>query len=104
MQMDSFLEDGSHEATIAVVRSLSVAIPLTTPSLRDYLLQKLVMLSGAPMPSAKLARRREKVDVICEAVRALDATGTFLIETHIYGDAPECFSPSIRKVINPSDP
>jgi hypothetical protein len=38
------------------------------------LLQKLVMLSGAPMPSAKLARRREKVDVICEAVRALDAT------------------------------
>ncbi len=38
MQMDSFLEDGSHEATIAVVRSLSVAIPLTTPSLRDYIL------------------------------------------------------------------
>ncbi len=38
MQMDSFLEDGSHEATIAVVRALSVAIPLTTPSLRDYIL------------------------------------------------------------------
>lgn len=27
------------------------------------------------MPSAKLARRRERADIICEAVRALDATG-----------------------------
>jgi hypothetical protein len=36
------------------------------------------------MPSAKLARRRERADVICEAVRALDATGmirTFLGES-----------------------
>lgn len=38
MQMDSFLEDGSHEATIAVIRALSVAIPLTTSNLRDYIL------------------------------------------------------------------
>lgn len=27
------------------------------------------------MPNAKLARRRERADVICEALRALDATG-----------------------------
>ncbi|KAG0609564.1 hypothetical protein M758_8G193900 [Ceratodon purpureus] len=74
MQMDSFLEDGSHEATVAVIRALSVAIPLTTSTLRDYLLNKLVILSGTPMPNAKLARRRERADVICEAVRALDAT------------------------------
>ncbi len=38
MQMDSFLEDGSHEATVAVIRALSVAIPLTTSTLRDYIL------------------------------------------------------------------
>lgn len=74
MQMDSFLEDGSHEVTIAVIRALSVAIPLTASTLRDYLLNKLFILSGTPMPSAKLARRRERADIICEAVRALDAT------------------------------
>lgn len=38
MQMDTFLEDGTHETTVAVVRALSVAIPLTTPGLRDYIL------------------------------------------------------------------
>jgi hypothetical protein len=74
MQMDSFLEDGSHEATVAVIRALSMAIPLTTSTLRDYLLNKLVVLSGTPMPNTKLVRRRERADVICEAVRALDAT------------------------------
>lgn len=41
MQMDSFLEDGSHEATITVIRALSVAIPLTTSNLRDYILLQL---------------------------------------------------------------
>ena len=40
MQMDSFLEDGSHEATVAVIRALSVAIPLTTSTLRDYILRQ----------------------------------------------------------------
>ena len=38
VQMDAFLEDGSHEATIAVVRSLVVAVPHTTERLRDYIL------------------------------------------------------------------
>ncbi|PNX77077.1 lisH domain and HEAT repeat-containing protein KIAA1468 [Trifolium pratense] len=48
VQMDAFLEDGSHEATIAVI----------------------------PMPNAAkdLMRRRERADAFCEAIRALDAT------------------------------
>lgn len=36
--MDAFLEDGSHEATIAVIRALMVAVPHTTERLRDYIL------------------------------------------------------------------
>jgi len=36
--MDAFLEDGSHEATIAVIRALVVAVPHTTERLRDYIL------------------------------------------------------------------
>lgn len=39
--MDAFLEDGSHEATIAVVRALVVAVPHTTERLRDYILNLL---------------------------------------------------------------
>lgn len=38
VQMDAFLEDGSHEATVAVVRALVVAVPHTTDRLRDYIL------------------------------------------------------------------
>lgn len=36
--MDAFLEDGSHEATITVVRALVVSVPHTTDRLRDYIL------------------------------------------------------------------
>lgn len=36
--MDAFLDDGSHEACIAVVRALGVAVPHTTEKLRDYIL------------------------------------------------------------------
>ncbi|KAK4367959.1 hypothetical protein RND71_011751 [Anisodus tanguticus] len=35
VQMDAFLEDGSHEATLAVVRALVMAVPHTTERLRD---------------------------------------------------------------------
>lgn len=38
VQMDAFLEDGSHEATVAVVRALVIAVPHTTDRLRDYIL------------------------------------------------------------------
>lgn len=74
VQMDAFLEDGSHEATVAVIRTLAVAVPLTTTSLRDYLLQKLLLLTGVTTQGATLMRRREKADAFCEAIRALDAT------------------------------
>lgn len=40
--MDAFLEDGSHEATIAVVRAMVVAVPHTTEKLRDYILNLLL--------------------------------------------------------------
>lgn len=36
--MDAFLEDGSHEATISVIRALVVAVPHTTDKLREYIL------------------------------------------------------------------
>ncbi|CAK9150667.1 unnamed protein product [Ilex paraguariensis] len=39
IQMDAFLEDGSHEATITVIRALVVAVPHTTDRLRDYILK-----------------------------------------------------------------
>lgn len=74
VQMDAFLEDGSHEATVAVIRALAIAVPLTTSSLRDYLLQKLLLLTGVTTQGTTLMRRREKVDAFCQAVRALDAT------------------------------
>eukprot|EP00268_Persea_americana_P026110 TRINITY_DN2549_c0_g1_i12.p1 TRINITY_DN2549_c0_g1~~TRINITY_DN2549_c0_g1_i12.p1 ORF type:complete len:1082 (+),score=231.80 TRINITY_DN2549_c0_g1_i12:196-3441(+) len=44
VQMDAFLEDGSHEATIAVVRALVVAVPHTTDRLRDYILNLIKRL------------------------------------------------------------
>ena len=36
--MDAFLEDGSHEATISVIRALVVAVPHTTDRLQEYIL------------------------------------------------------------------
>ncbi|MQL79844.1 hypothetical protein Taro_012293, partial [Colocasia esculenta] len=47
VQMDAFLEDGSHEATVAVVRALMVAIPHTTEKLRDYILYHFYNLPSA---------------------------------------------------------
>ncbi|GAU45831.1 hypothetical protein TSUD_115190 [Trifolium subterraneum] len=38
VQMGAFIEDGSHEATIAVIHALVVAVPHTTEQLRDYIL------------------------------------------------------------------
>ncbi|CAA3000887.1 Hypothetical predicted protein [Olea europaea subsp. europaea] len=39
VQMDAFLEDGSVEATIAVVRALAFAVPHTTNRLREYIIE-----------------------------------------------------------------
>ncbi|XP_045797445.1 RAB11-binding protein RELCH homolog [Trifolium pratense] len=48
VQMDAFLEDGSHEATIAVIRALVIAVPHTIERLRDYLLSKIFQLTAMP--------------------------------------------------------
>ncbi|XP_058737574.1 uncharacterized protein LOC131609798 [Vicia villosa] len=74
VQMDAFLEDGSHEATIAVIRALVIAVPHTIDRLRDYLLSKIFQLTAMPNAAKDLTRRRERADVFCEAIRALDAT------------------------------
>ncbi|KAL9158443.1 hypothetical protein ABFS82_08G069300 [Erythranthe guttata] len=73
IQMDAFLEDGSHEATIAVVRALLVAVPHTTDKLRDYLMSKIFHFTSSASPS-DITRRRERANAFCESIRALDAT------------------------------
>ncbi|XP_016560794.2 RAB11-binding protein RELCH homolog [Capsicum annuum] len=74
VQMDAFLEDGSHEATLAVVRALVMAVPHTTERLRDYLLSKIFLLTATPPPSSDMMRRCERANTFCESIRALDAT------------------------------
>ncbi|GLU10753.1 hypothetical protein SLE2022_275380 [Rubroshorea leprosula] len=74
VQMDAFLEDGSHEATIAVVRALVVAVPHTTDKLRDYLLSKIFQLTGMSVSASDVVRRHQRANAFCEAIRALDAT------------------------------
>lgn len=75
VQMGAFLEDGSHEATIAAIHALVVAVPHTTDRLRDYLLSKIAQLTASPSAaSIDLVYRRERANAFCEAIRALDAT------------------------------
>ncbi|EXC20526.1 hypothetical protein L484_027080 [Morus notabilis] len=77
VQMDAFLEDGSHEATIAVVRALLIAVPHTTDRLRDYILNILhdiFQFTATPITASNLMRQRERANAFCEAIRALDAT------------------------------
>ncbi|XP_071679532.1 uncharacterized protein [Lolium perenne] len=74
IQMDAFLEDGSHEATISVIRALAVAVPNSTDRLREYLLTKIFKLTSVPPIGNDIEWRRERANVFCEALRALDAT------------------------------
>ncbi|EPS69268.1 hypothetical protein M569_05497, partial [Genlisea aurea] len=84
VQMDAFLEDGSHEATVAVIRALLIAVPHTKDSLRDYILFSIYThiylyiyifkLSASPPPPSSEAQRRERANAFCESIRALDAT------------------------------
>ncbi|XP_077253234.1 HEAT repeat-containing protein [Tasmannia lanceolata] len=74
VQMDAFLEDGSHEATVAVVRALVVAVPHTTQRLRDYLLTKILQLTTVSTHESDVMRRSERANAFCESIRALDAT------------------------------
>ncbi|KAI3462561.1 hypothetical protein Pfo_019224 [Paulownia fortunei] len=90
IQMDAFLEDGSHEATIAVVRAV-VSVPHTTNKLQDYILStfswaylfhlpcnfkngEIFNLTASQPPSSDVLRRRERANAFCESIRALDAT------------------------------
>ncbi|KAE8726719.1 KIAA1468-like protein [Hibiscus syriacus] len=57
VQMDAFLEDGSLEATIAVVHSLVI-----------------FQLTSTPVSTTDVMRRQQRANAFCEAVRALDAT------------------------------
>ncbi|KAK1356948.1 hypothetical protein POM88_050204 [Heracleum sosnowskyi] len=54
VQMDAFLEDGSHETAIVVVRALVVAVPHSTDRFRDYILNisHICILLAAPIPSS----------------------------------------------------
>ncbi|CAO2208274.1 unnamed protein product [Urochloa humidicola] len=83
IQMDAFLEDGSHEATISVIRALAVAVPHSTDRLREYILliefhayilNRIFKLTSIPPSGDDIERRRERANVYCEALRALDAT------------------------------
>lgn len=97
VQMDAFLEDGSHEATIAVVRALVVAVPHTTDRLRDYLLSKISQLTAMPIPASDVMRRREKANAFCEAIRALDATDLSVTSVK------EFLLPAIQNLLKDSD-
>lgn len=97
VQMDAFLEDGSHEATIAVVRALVVAVPHTTDRLRDYLLSKISQLTTMPIPASDVMRRREKANAFCEAIRALDATDLSVTSVK------EFLLPAIQNLLKDSD-
>ncbi|PHU27172.1 hypothetical protein BC332_05504 [Capsicum chinense] len=57
VQMDAFLEDGSHEATLAVVRALVMAVPHTTERLRDYILNLLAFMNSLNLNVAKTRMR-----------------------------------------------
>uniref|UniRef100_A0A0D9V1J2 LisH domain-containing protein n=1 Tax=Leersia perrieri TaxID=77586 RepID=A0A0D9V1J2_9ORYZ len=59
IQMDAFLEDESHEATVSVIRALAATI---------------FKLTSAPPTGDDIERRRERANVFCEALRAVDAT------------------------------
>lgn len=74
IQMDAFLEDGSHEATSSVIRALAVAVPHSTDRLREYLLTKIFKLTSIAPTGNNIEQRRERANVLCEALRALDAT------------------------------
>ncbi|KAL2651580.1 hypothetical protein R1flu_019708 [Riccia fluitans] len=103
VQMDAFLDDGDHEGTVAVIRALAAAVPQTTQSLRDYILfllstaTKLAILSGATTQGTTLIRRREKVDVFCEAIRALDATEISP------GNVKDLLLPTIQNLLKDTD-
>ncbi|KAK8694356.1 hypothetical protein V6N13_071910 [Hibiscus sabdariffa] len=70
VQMDAFLEDGAHETTMAVVRSLVHDL---------HFLSKIFQLSSMPVFEADMMSRRQRANVFCEAICAVDAIGLLLL-------------------------
>ncbi|RLN25257.1 hypothetical protein C2845_PM07G10940 [Panicum miliaceum] len=102
IQMDAFLEDGSHEATISVIRALAVAVPHSTDRLREYILLcefHIFKLTSITPSGDDIERRRERANVYCEALRALDATGGQYGNIFHGNDLP---STSVRDLLLPS--
>ncbi|KAK9134337.1 hypothetical protein Syun_013667 [Stephania yunnanensis] len=100
VQMDAFLEDGSHEATIAVIRALLVAVPHTTDRLRDYILHFRKCTSP---PGSNVMRRRERADAFCESIRALDATEYFVATDLPPTSVREFLLPAIQNLLKDPD-
>eukprot|EP00850_Spirogloea_muscicola_P012895 SM000085S23245 [mRNA] locus=s85:209987:216702:- [translate_table: standard] len=124
VQLETFLEDGSHEASLAVIRTLTAAVAVTTASLREYILlrfsrlailgrlcyfiqspavrtftavlfcqtpmfgqflfgsltisallvQKVLQMASSSSADQDLTRRRTRVEILSEAVKAVDKT------------------------------
>ncbi|CAI5465311.1 unnamed protein product [Closterium sp. Yama58-4] len=75
VQLDSFLEEGSHEAVVAVLKTLTAAVPVTSTTLREYSLQKVASMATGPLlATGTAAKRREKAEALCSALRALEHT------------------------------
>eukprot|EP00850_Spirogloea_muscicola_P023018 SM000323S12630 [mRNA] locus=s323:82206:89016:- [translate_table: standard] len=124
VQLETFLEDGSHEASLAVIRTLTAAVAVTTASLREYILsrcprlailgrlcyfiqnpavrtftavlfcqtpmfgqflfgsltisallvQRVLQMASSSSVDQDLARRRTRVEILSEAVKAVDKT------------------------------
>ncbi|CAI7879351.1 unnamed protein product [Closterium sp. NIES-54] len=75
VQLDSFLEEGSHEAVVAVLKTLTAAVPVTSSTLREYSLQKVASMATGPLlANGTVAKRREKAEALCSALRALEHT------------------------------
>lgn len=76
VQMDSFLDDGSHEASLAVIKTLSNAAPLMATPLREYLAAKVLSLANTnAQSSASITRRGAMAEVLYDALCSLNGCG-----------------------------
>jgi hypothetical protein len=76
VQMDSFLDDGSHEAALAVIKTLSKAAPLMAAPLREYLVGKVLLLANAnAQSSSSITKRGAMAEVLYDALCSLNGCG-----------------------------
>eukprot|EP00850_Spirogloea_muscicola_P008360 SM000044S16007 [mRNA] locus=s44:565678:576581:+ [translate_table: standard] len=76
VQLETFLEDGSHEASLAVIRTLTAAVAFLFGSLTisALLVQKVLQMASSSSVDQDLARRRARVEILSEAMKAVDKT------------------------------